>query len=244
MQCNKKIVLCFFYSYFILLLFHAIGEFRTIIPDNNWFLDWDIYIWAINRFNLGDGLYNLGFIYFPSFLLLQPLFYNYTIYFFFLLICCVISFIILIKIDSMIIAFLFFIISLLFLHSGNIDPFIFLVLLLCILLLNNNKELLNKKKILLNNIMVCFLLAFISFKQSIILIFPYFMYRLRDSLSKCIFFYGLFFILFNFYFILYPNLIIEFWNYAIGCFDHKFELFRPFWVVYIYYYWLLNSKFK
>lgn len=242
MRKLKCILLVLFRIHFLLSLFGTL--FRLLFFTECGHLG-DIWIYkiALTRYLGGENFYQEYFGYFPSFFFFFSLFSTDMLYAMFLVLSTILGSYFLFKIDD---GFGVIVcgICLLTIFGGNIDPFMFMVICVCIYLLNNRDELLNKNKILLYNILVCILLAAISFKPSVILIFPYFIYRMRESLSKWIIIYGVGFILFNFYFILHPEYIFYFLDYTIVFFGTGNAYLRPFWLWYIYYYWLLNTKFK
>ncbi|MHA1252543.1 MAG: hypothetical protein ACTSRP_21335 [Candidatus Helarchaeota archaeon] len=114
----------------------------------------------------------------------------------------------------------------LYLYNGNIDPFIFLVLLICC-------RYIEKEKI------IPALLAFISFKPTIIMVLPYFFYNSKNR-KNFILIYGICLLILNMYLIINFNLIFKFLQYVLFEHGHYIDIIRPYWIYYVYYFGLKN----
>ena len=216
----KKIIFLL-YVIFIAVL---ISKLTSIFLFPNYNLgDYWIYHNAIDRYLRNENFYIEYFGYFPSFFLLAPLVYIGEIYAFFLIVLAFLSFIVLFKIESPNVAILIGFLNLLDIFSGNIDFLIFFVVLLC---LWRNE-----------NYTIPILLAFISFKPSVILILPYFLYKSKKRYLFIIT-YGASWICFNYYFLLHTEYITYFIDYAIPFFSGGFAYLRYTWLWYVYYYWI------
>ncbi len=218
-------VICVLFQ--ILVLSNLIGSIFHFMTNININLgDHWIYEIAIQRYWENINPFQEYFVYLPSFFLLSYLVYPILVYFILLITCSLISLFILFKLDNnKLMNLSLFFISLLTIMSGNIDVFIFLIILIC----------------LWNQKLSPFLLAFITFKPTVILVLPYFLYR-SEKRFKFIFYYCLTFILTNYYFILNPNAIWLYYDYTFNTFNMGFAFLRPYWISYVYYFFFMSKK--
>ncbi|MHA1292607.1 MAG: hypothetical protein ACTSQJ_08075 [Promethearchaeota archaeon] len=213
----------FIYPVFIFFYIQIISFY--INPVYDIFIDYRYYYAAVQRFWNSEQLYQYNFVYFPSFFFLTPILLNFYIYFLFLLISLAISFILLLKIEENYGMVMFILmLPVLYLYNGNIDPFILMIILICCYYEKDEN-------------IPPILLAFISFKPTVILIIPYFLYVSKNR-KRFFLLYSSFFILFNLYLIIQYKLFFEFFKYGMFDFGHKIDIIRPYWIYYVYYFGL------
>jgi len=193
----------------------------------NFLIDYYVYLDGLNEL-LNNNLYKTkSFIYLPSFFIFTPLLLNKEIFFNFLIICFILDILLLVKLKEnpiIVIFFGMFLISRLF--AGNIDVFIFLIITYCLY-----KD---------NEILTTILLAFITFKPTVILILPYFVYYSKNR-KRFIIIYSITLILFNIYFLFYPEKILEY-IYQGLTFSNDIRVYLCYsWLFYVYYYYFKNK---
>lgn len=209
---------------FIALIMNIIGLFSLSQFELG---DLWIYQKAIIRYNNHENFYTEYFGYFPGFFFLQFFMYNIFIYFIFLLCSATCTFILMEKITKNVpFSLTIYLIELITITSGNIDVFIFPVILLCFY-----------KK---NDILNAGLLAFISFKPTLILILPIFLYQSKSRI-KFLSFFSISWILFNSYFLIHPEYIGYFIDYTFSFFGNRMDYLRPLWVWFSYLYFCNNN---
>ncbi len=220
----------FIYPWFIFYYIQIISFY--LFPVYDFFVDYGYYFTASLRFWNNGILYQNNFVYLPSFFILTPFLFSFNIYFVFLMISLIISLIILLKLkeDYGTVVFFMFL-AFLYIYNGNIDPFILMLVLISIYY---------EKDQYLPPI----LLAFISFKPTVIFIIPYFLYISKNRV-KFIFLYGSFLLLINSYLVIHIDVLAEFFNYSFGEWQttHYMDYIRPYWI-YIVYYFGLKKEYK
>jgi len=213
----------YLWIYPILIIFYIQIILFYFFPVYEYFVDYFYYQAAFYRLINNQELYKNNFVYLPSFFILAPFILNKMVYFIFLISCLVVSSILLLKLENNIGKVLFFILlPLLYLYNGNIDPFIFLILLICCYYIENE-------------IIIPILLAIISFKPTIIMILPYFIYNSKNR-KKFILIYISCLLILNIYIIINYSLIISFLDYLFFEHGHYIDILRPYWIYYIYYF--------
>ena len=217
-----------FYIIYLLLYFQVILIFLN--PSYQLLVDFNYYYLASLRFWNLQPLYQQGFVYTTSFFIFTPLLFNLQIYVVFLVGSLIICLFLLFKLEKKYWIMLFFILlPILNLWSGNFDPFIFLVLLLCIYTKKHQN-------------LIPILLALISFKLNVVFIIPYFLYSSKNP-WKFLSYYLLSILLLNFYMIINYGLIFDFISYIFLEWQasHPLDIIRPYWIYYIYYYWIKSE---
>lgn len=137
------------------------------------FGDYRIYIDAIIDYFNGNPYKDPSFVYFPHFFLLMPLYINILIYIGFLGLCIVISVLYMRKNNFNKYATIIFGAGMtLFCLSGNIGVLIAMIALICLYYDNDY--------------LTAILMAFVSFKPTVIIILPYFLWRVDDKFKSCI----------------------------------------------------------
>ncbi len=235
----------------VIALYIIIGSFGTIISmiyllitlkGDIGNIDYLIYRWAFQRYKDGSLYYGdtgdygrIGFAYFPSFFIYFQFIYSFEIYIYFLLICIAISCALLLvinKSDNERIVAVALIVGSFNFSGGNIDPFILLIISIC-LLFRNNKYL------------PPILLGLISFKPTMIIVLPYFLWKYKSKLFFCLLFISAFLCI-NYY--AEPNLsrYFDWWHYATIGYSNRIDYLRPMYIWYIYYFWFkeLDGKHK
>ena len=220
----------FIYLWFIFYYIQIISFYLFPVYDS--FVDYGYYYTASLRFWSNEILYQNNFVYFPSFFILTPILYSFSIYYIFLISSLVVSFIFLTKLENNYATVMFFLL-LAFLHTynGNIDPFILMVALICLYYEKNQN-------------IPPILLAFISFKPTVIFIIPYFIYTSKHRV-KFILLYGSILLLFNLYFLLHIDVLFQLFNYSFSDWQvtHYMDYIRPYWI-YVVYYFGLKKEYK
>lgn len=228
----RKLVIFSFYVIFILVIILKIifvFQMRGILNYH----DWWFYREALTRYHREEPLYQLGFIYFPSFFYLEPFMRTIRTMFYFLFFSTLVSLgFLLYNEEKPYNAFLFFFYVLFaggVFIGGNINPFIFLCVVACCTFKDNV-------------IVPPCILAFISFKPTVILIIPVFIYFAR---SRILFgsLYGSFFLLFNSYLITEPEIFFQLVNSGISDGYISGMLGDGGWQFYSYYY-MVNSRYS
>ncbi len=215
----------FLFIYFIYGFFYFQIIFYILFPVYDIFIDFTYYNAALTRLMSNEKLYQKNFVYSTSFFILSPILINLYLYLIILSICLLFSLILLIKLENNYWNILFLILlPVLYCYNGNIDPFIFLIVLICVYYKNNEY-------------LTPILLSFISFKPTVILIVPYFLYISKNRL-KFILYYVSFFVMFNFYMIMQYQLIFDYLNYLLFEHGHYIDVTRPYWIYFTYYYGL------
>lgn len=240
-KIKKGIVILFLIYLMISIPLYDIYLIITTQSLGGW--DFEVhYIPAYLRFLKNLNFYKEGFVYFPSFFLLFQFISKEVIFIYFLISCMFLSIPLMIrlKLNTALICTLF-LIQIGRIHILNVDPFIFLIILVCL-----NLNTLKNKYV---KLFVPIFLAFISFKPSVIIILPYFLYRSENRLRFALV-YCLSFICFNYYFLLNPQFINYFVEYAIRfiTFNTKYKKNRGifasfrFWFIFVYYYFLAEEQ--
>ncbi len=230
--------------YIIIGSFYAIASLILLLTNYKGIgtIDYEIYLFAYHNYILDKPYYtnspicgNTCFAYFPSFFVYFQFIYSYEIYIYFLLICIAISCAILLVInenDSERIVAVALIIGSFNFNGGNIDPFILLIISVC-LLFRNNKYI------------TPILLGLTSFKPTMIIILPYFIWKNKNKLLFCSLFASSFLCI-NYY--AEPNLsrYFDWCHYATIGYSNRIDYLRPMYVWYIYYFWFkeLDGKHK
>ncbi len=229
------------------IIFGSIGSILALI----WLLitykggigniDYRIYLFAYNNYKSGKPYYTNSsicgrtcFAYFPSFFIYFQYIYSFEIYIYFLLICVTLSCAILLVINKndndKIVALALIIGS--FNCCGNIDPFVLLIISTCLLF----KE---------NRFIPPILLGLTSFKPTMIIILPYFLWKNNCKLLFCSLFVSSFLAI-NYYAEPNLNTYFDWWRYATNGYSSRIDYLRPMYVWYIYYFWFkeLDNKRK
>ncbi len=218
-----KIILGFAFIWSFILIGESIFNRDVLFEEYYTF-----YKPAIDKFlENNHNFYDLGYL--PSFFFLIFFFYNITIYLVFLFSCATISSFFLFKMEknkniALIFSFLMFSNVLI----GNIDPFIVLIVVLC----------LYYKK---NDTLTPILLAFITFKLSVLIVVVYF-FLISKKKYKFIIIFCSALTIFNWYFLIHYELIFEF--IAFGSNLVNLALFVRVWSVYLSYYALKEYQEK
>jgi hypothetical protein len=224
---RNNLIKCLIYA--ILLIFLILNIISLFdLPNFNLGDHW-IYREAIERYLNNGDFYEEYFAYFPSFFLLSFLVYDTSTYAIFLIVSSILCFLFLLILeeDNKYLAYFFGFTNIIVIFGGNIDVFIFLVILICYW----------KKE----NALIAILLAFISFKPTVIIVLPIFLF-LTENRRNFIIFYIISFSLFNFYIILHLELINSYLNIVVPFYVVRFDFLRPIWIWYSIYYCLKTFK--
>jgi len=230
-QKSLKIIKIFS-KYFLIFLISLLFLMKIFNAESySILIDYKAYREGISELK-NNKLYQSGsFIYLPSFFFLSIFLININIFIVFLVVCLCLSLFLLIKLkESIIVICLVLFSDIERIICANIDPFLFLVIASCLHL----ESVENKKY---NIYLIPILLAFITFKPTIIFIVPYFLFKSENKL-KFLFIYCFSVISFNFYFIFHFGLIFKFLNYGFLIYQDIRTYLRSFWIYYIYYYGL------
>jgi len=165
--------------------------------------------------------------YLPSFDYLMIKYWDTYIYIWFLIICTAISVILIARKEPIVVTMIFTHQLISRIYCGNIDPLIFLIVIVCT---QYN-----------NDYMRGILLAFVCFKPSVILIIPYFIYKVKKKFVFLVIF-CISFAVFNWAFF-FEDMFLFLNRNATMYEDIRIYILRP-WFIYAYYRlireWLTN----